>query len=59
MVDEEDIVDINDIEDSLQTSDLAVKIYIVHVIIHVTNIAIVMTNVSEEEIALPVTSDVS
>ena len=52
MVDEEDIVDIN-------TSDLAVEIYNVQVIFHVTNIAIVMTNVSEEEIVLPVTSDVS
>ena len=48
----EGIVDINDIEGPLKTSDLAVELYIVQVLSHVNTIPIMMTNVSDEEAVL-------
>lgn len=48
----EGIVDINDIEGPLKTSDLAVELYIVQVLSHVNTIPIMITNVSDEEAVL-------
>ena len=48
----EGIVDINDIEGPLKTSDLAVEPYIVQVLSDVNTIPIMMTNVSDEEAVL-------